>query len=503
GREWRELEAARGELARLVHHKPGRMGFDAYREALAGMTRRIEAGEQRLAGASATAARALQPKTITMAGAMSALPDDSALVEFVKIREFDFAVGKWKASGRYLAFVLRKSVGVFLVDLGDAGKLEDHARHALEEVRSSMRVDGSPPPEKPGARGAPARPAKSGAVKSVKKARVRPVAPPSRQSLEDLYTHLWAPLAPALGSADKILLSPDGLLHLVPFAALRDGQGRALVERYRLAYLAGGQDLAGSETTPPRPGSELLLVANPAFGKNKPGFSPLPGTEREWAEIAAAVSADGGVKETLVGGLATKSAVKAVYSPRILHLATHGFFLSDEASALDSDAPKASSKRGRSGKKKAAAAQRENPLLRSGLALAGANAETKATEGNDGLLTALEIAGMELSGTELVVLPACETGAGKVQNGDGVFALKRAFVLAGARNLLMSLWPAGNEVAARQLTEFYRKAQTLPPAEALRQAQLDSIRELKAKYGVPPPGLWAPFILQGAHAFGP
>ncbi len=495
-----EMDAVRGQWARLARRKPDRMGFDAYQETLAALSQQIEAAEQRLAGASATAARALQPKTITVAGAMSALPDNSALIEFAKIRDFDFAAGKWKASGRYLAFVLRKSVGVFLVDLGDADKLEDLVRRALEDVRG---------------------PVKTGDVRPVRKGRGRPAFQHDLQSLEDLYTGLWAPLEPALGGADKILLSPDGLLNLVPFAALQDGRGYSLVERYRLAYLAGGKELAGSEETPPRPDSALLLVANPAFDQKKPAsagendalrprdfravFAPLPGTEREGQEIAALISSNGEMTQVLVGKSATESAVKATHSPRILHLATHGFFLSDEAIALDSEAPQALPKRKRSGKKKemAAAPRYESPLIRSGLALAGANSAAQTTEGDDGLLTALEIAGLDLSGTELVVLPECETGAGKVQNGEGVFALRRAFALAGAQNLLMSLWPVDDEVAARQLKAFYQKMQTLPPAEALQQAQLESIRELKAQHGTLPSGLWAPFILQGAHAFRP
>jgi len=497
-----ELDADGGELTRLGRHKPERMGVNLYRETLTTLTQRIDAAEQRLAGASATAARALQPKTVTVEVAVKALPENSALIEFVKMQDFDFDAGKWKTSWRYLAFVLRKSGEVFFVDLGDADMLEDRVRHALEDIRS-----------------APHAPAKSGAAKPVKKPRGRSALPHGLVSLEDLHANLWTLLAPALGGADKILLSPDGLLNLVPFAALRDGQGRSLVEHYQLAYLAGGQELAGLEGAAPTPVSELFLVANPAFDAKitasdgeddslrsrdfRAVFSPLPGTEWEEKEIPALVGADGRMTQVLAGPAATESAVKAVSSPRILHLATHGFFLSDEVVALDQGTRKASSKRGRSGRKAPARGQYENPLLRSGLALAGANYAAKTTEGDDGLLTALEIAGLDLSGTDLVVLPVCETGAGKVQNGESVFALRRAFALAGAKNLLMSLGPVGNEVAARQLKAFYRKAQTLPPAEALRQAQLESIRELKAKYDVPPPGLWAPFILQGAHAFGP
>ena len=480
--EWKELDAARGDLARLARAKPEKLAREVYREALAALNQRIETTEQRLAGESAIVARALQRKTVTAEGAAKALQGNSALVEFVKIREFDFGAGKWKASGRYLAFVLRKSGDVVLADLGDTAKLEERVRRVLEDVRGSMKPGDAAPAKKP---------------------RGRSTLPHGQRSLEDLYAHLWAPLEPALGGADKILLSPDGLLNLVPFAALRDGQGRSLVERYQLAYLAGGGELAGGEGASSRSGSDLLLVANPAFGKRHAGFAPLPGTERGGQEMAALIGANGAATQVLVGKLATESAVKAAGSPRILHLATHGFFLSDEAIDLDSTVPTVSPKKGRSGKKRGAATPYENPLMRSGLALADANQAEEATEGDDGLLTALEISGLDLAGTELVVLPVCETGAGKVQNGDGVFGLRRAFALAGAKNLLMSLWPVRGEVAERQLKAFYKKVQTMPPADALWQAQLESILELKAQYGMAPPGLWAPFILQGAHAAGP
>ena len=146
--------------------------------------------------------------------------------------------------------------------------------------------------------------------------------------------------------------------------------------------------------------------------------------------------------------------------------------------------------------------QYENPLVRSGLAFAGANHASTITEGDDGILTALEITGMDLYGTELVVLSACDTGVGEIKTGEGVFGLRRAFALAGAKNLMMSLWPVSDEITANQMKAFYQNLQKLPPAEALRQAQLETIKELKAAYGVASPALWAPFILQGGQALG-
>jgi tetratricopeptide (TPR) repeat protein len=495
--DWEQLDAVRGELARLFRHKPEKMGLDAYRGTLAALRRQVETMEGRLAGESVLTARELKDRAITVDGVAHSLPGNSALVEFAKIRDFDFARGTWKPSERYVAFVLRKSGDASLADLGEAGKVALLVRRALEDIRSSKGVAGSRPAKKP---------------------RARPAFQASLRSLEELYAALWAPMEQVLGSVDNILISPDGLLNLIPFAALRDGQGRFLVERYRLAYLTSGKELAGGDATSSRPGSGLLLVANPAFDKKVLGtagrggslrsrdfrvvFSPLPATEREGREIPPLVGVNGGGKQVLVGKLATESTVKASQSPRILHLATHGFFLSDESFAPDAGAPKASPKKGRSRAKRAALRPYENPLVRSGLALAGANYAVKATGGDDGILTALEIAGMDLSGTELVVLSACETGAGRVPNGEGVFGLRRAFALAGAKNLLMSLWPVSDDVTARQMKVFYQKIRTMPPAEALREAQLESLRELKVKYGVPPPRLWAPFILQGAHAFG-
>jgi CHAT domain-containing protein len=279
-----------------------------------------------------------------------------------------------------------------------------------------------------------------------------------------------------------------------------------LVERYHLAYVSSGRELitTGIAFTPE---SDLLLLANPAFDTQlqavesdvtavrprdlRRHFTPLPGTAREAEEIPPLVTGRADQKQVLVAAAATEGAVKVTRSPRILHLATHGFFLEDQSIELEPGFP--SSSIGRYG----------NPLLRSGLAFAGANHAGDITEGDDGLLTALEITGMDLRGTELVVLSACETAVGMVHTGEGVFGLRRAFALAGAKNLLMSLWPVDDQVTADQMKAFYQYLQTLPPADALRQAQRETIRHLKERDGVANLGLWAPFILQGGNGFGP
>ena len=104
---------------------------------------------------------------------------------------------------------------------------------------------------------------------------------------------------------------------------------------------------------------------------------------------------------------------------------------------------------------------------------------------------------MDLYGTELVTLSACETGVGEVKTGEGVFGLRRAFALAGVKNLLMSLWPVVDEITEQQMCTFYQLyAQGIPPAEALRTAQMETIRLLRKEYGKAAPSLWAAFILQ-------
>jgi len=185
------------------------------------------------------------------------------------------------------------------------------------------------------------------------------------------------------------------------------------------------------------------------------------------------------------------------HSPRILHLATHGFFLEDQRHGFDPrngdpgllGDPVISSGR-------FSGPLPENPLLRSGLALAGANTWLQRgslpAEAEDGLLTAEDVTGLDLLDTDLAVLSACETGLGEIRVGEGVFGLRRAFVLAGAKTLVISLWKVPDEPTRELMEDFYRRILAgQGRAQALREAQL----ALKAKY--PEPLYWGAFICQG------
>ena len=165
------------------------------------------------------------------------------------------------------------------------------------------------------------------------------------------------------------------------------------------------------------------------------------------------------------------SALKAVNAPRVLHIATHGFFLADEDSGDGA---------------------LENPLLRSGLALAGANKLASGTE--DGVLTALEASSLDLWGTRLVVLSACETGVGKVSNGEGVYGLRRALVIAGAESLVMTLWQVDDLATRDLMTGYYQKLQSgAGRSAALRAIQLEIQSQPKYAH----PYFWASFVPTG------
>lgn len=210
-------------------------------------------------------------------------------------------------------------------------------------------------------------------------------------------------------------------------------------------------------------------------------FAPLAGTARE-ARVIKSLFPEAKV---LLGEQATESSLRQAAAPRILHVATHGFFLTGGTAGTNLEATRAIS----------ASAKVANPLLRSGLALAGANLHRST--GDDGILTALEASGLNLWGTKLVVLSAWDTGLGEVHNGEGVYGLRRALVLAGSESLVMSLWPVSDYVTHELMTAYYQGLKRgLGRGEALRQVQLAMLK----RQGREHPFYWAGFIQSGEWA---
>jgi CHAT domain-containing protein len=216
-------------------------------------------------------------------------------------------------------------------------------------------------------------------------------------------------------------------------------------------------------------------------------FAPLAGTAQE-ARVLKSLFPDARI---LSGSEASKAELERVEAPTILHIATHGFFLEDAAQHSRDEHTVG---KGRA-RRTFAAAKTENPLLRSGLALAGANLGN-GSDGN-GILTALEASNLNLWGTKLVTLSACDTGVGEVENGEGVFGLRRAFVIAGAETVVMSLWPISDAVTRDLMTSYYRALKAgLGRGDALRQAQLAILN----RKGHEHPFYWASFIQVGEWA---
>jgi CHAT domain-containing protein len=208
-------------------------------------------------------------------------------------------------------------------------------------------------------------------------------------------------------------------------------------------------------------------------------FAPLAGTASE----AHAIKSLFNQAKVLIGKQATESSLKQVSAPDILHIATHGFFLIDSPNSSEINGHSRSINSN---------VKIQNPLLRSGLAFAGANLHH--SKGDDGILTALEASGLNLWGTKLVTLSACDTGLGEVKNGEGVYGLRRAFVLAGAESLVMSLWGVNDYVTRAMMTNYYKGLKNgLGRGEALRQVQLNMLKDKRRQH----PYYWASFIQSG------
>ncbi len=451
------------QQASLAEHQRQIKGLEEEREKLDAEINRRSAGYYE------------RPQAVGLAAVRAALPANAALIEFAVYRPFDPKTETYDET-HYVAYIVRKQGDVQWVNLGEAKTIDA----AIDKLRQALRD-------------------------------------PKRKDIEQLARvvdeKIMQPVRALAGGATHLLISPDGALNLIPFEALVDEQGKYLLERYSFTYLTSGRDLlrmqvARESKSPP------LVLADPLFGepliaqvakaeapKAKPialrrkrqsvttgtdlsnvYFAPLGGTAGE-ARVIKSLFAEANV---LTGTQATEAAIKQINVPRILHIATHGFFLQDAAPAETSKDKKRSI---------SASAKIENPLLRSGLARAGANLRNEG--GDDGILTALEASGLNLWGTKLVTLSACDTGIGEVKDGEGVYGLRRAFVLAGAESLVMSLWPVSDYVTREMMTAYYRGLrQGLGRGEALRQVQLALLKRKERQH----PFYWASFIQAGEWA---
>jgi len=494
----REMKTLRVQIAQKMMAGPGPEGIDAHRRLLEKWNVEKEKIETLLASRIPEVDLRKRLMEADRRAVAAALPAGAALVEYVRYNVFDFRASaakgqlSWKPP-RYLAFVL--SAGepstAAMIDLGEAD--------AIDRLVSDFRSTVTGESEKRDGRGI--------ATKSEGTAPTRSGA--------DLRAMVFDPLLKVLGERKQLFLAPDGELYRLSFAALPLNAGRCLIDEHPISYVGAGRDVLRFGVAPLAEPSAALVVADPDYDleaaaqlpqpdeapagrrsrdlfRNIQHFQRLPGTRLEGERVAAMLGVS-----PVEGSRASKGEIKGVRSPRILHMATHGFFLPDQDrsrgggtlqgahGAVPHD-PGASRFE----------TLKETPLLRSGIVLAGANAWLQgrrlSPENGDGFLTGEDASGLDLLSTDLVVLSACETGLGDIKSGEGVFGLRRAFILAGAKTLLMSLWKVPDSQTQMLMVEFYGLVlQGRPRADALREAQLT------VKRVFPEPFYWAAFICQG------
>jgi CHAT domain-containing protein/Tfp pilus assembly protein PilF len=505
-----ELDALSGQIARKALAGPGPEGLDAHQRQLIEWQGRREVLERELAQQIPEMNLERKLRAADRRAVALALEEGVALVEFVRFDVVDFhavpARGerRWKPA-RYLAFVLPcgEPDNVQMIDLGEADEIDLLLADFRASITGTEEGRGLPPAAVDGGKYAPG-PSDSFAAKvrsslrDVSRRRARPASASTGLPGAALRTAVFDKVLPALGGRTRLLLAPDSQLTRLPFGVLLTDDGRLLADDYQISYVGCGRDVLRFNATVTGTPNEPFVLCDPDFdlgagadlSKGRWTFQRLDATRAEGEAISALLR----VKPWHGAQAAKKPFLVACQSPSILHLATHGFFLQDQT--LDPDREQWGRLRDDSGQLRAEL--RENALLRSGLTLAGVNTFLRGghlpEEADNGLLTALDVTGMNLLATDLVVLSACQTGLGDVQVGEGVFGLQRAFTLAGAKTLVMSLWSVPDKATQELMEDFYRRLLAGEgKADALRNAQV-GLRQ-KAEYA--DPVFWGAFVCLG------
>jgi len=512
------LRMARQRLANLTVRGPGRLPTERYRGLLEAAQVEREEAERALAERHSGYRSEWERAHLGLAEVSSSLPAGSALLAYSRYHRYDIASAEpRKPVPSYLVFVLPSGAArPRAASLGPAEEIDALVSRWRQEM--GREAKGTPR----GAGGMESRHQNTGLA---------------------LRHRIWDPIGPLLENTSRVFVVPDGVLHLVNLAALPMDGGTYLVEEGPVIhYLSAERDLvpisgarsngAGllalggadfDETTlfaalaPRQEGKEALAgpSASPLPFRGERSscarfkelrFTPLPETRREVREITSlwkkhrSHAGDGRVAVKLTQAEASETNFKAeATGKRILHLATHGYLLGGECTWVP-DATRGIVGLDSRAEMDLPPAIGENPLLLSGLALAGANNREAAGPGEeDGILTAEEIAALDLSGVEWAVLSACDTGIGEIKAGEGVLGLRRAFQVAGARTLIMSLWPVEDESTREWMKALYeaRLEKGLDTAESVREASLSVLHRRREAGQSTHPFYWAAFVAAG------
>lgn len=482
-----QLAAKRTQIAALLSTKPP--DLDQWRKQIEQLRAEADAIENNLVARSAAFAQQQKLDRVTWQQVRDALAPNEAAVEFARFRYYD---KKWTDAYYYVALVVTretKDAPRYIV-LGDSKQIEGDALTPFQQSVQARGLDERPEASLPGAQA---------------------------------YGLIWQPLESALKGKSRIYISPDGALNQIPLGLVPAPDGQLLMEHYDLRLLSSTRDILRTQSAPSA--NTALLVGDPSFDLSEDqqraaleklalpqppadlqiaALSPnglsrdaagsgsqlprLPGTGAEVNAIAGLMQQHGWQTGVYLQQTALKRVVEQASSPRVLHLATHGFFLPDQQIKMA---------------KPGQPSGLEDPMLRSGLYFAGADralAGQPTAEGLDnGVLTAMEAGNLNLAGTELVVLSACNTGQGDVINGEGVFGLRRALEEAGAHAVLMSLWSVPDKETQELMQLFYAKwLSGVEMHEALKEAQLEMREKVKSEHdGRDLPYYWGAFVLAG------
>ena len=486
-KKFEELNNTRREIARLQISGSGKMNSEEYKKRLEELEKKkevLEAELTRLSKDFALEKMVGKADTKKISEILLKKEKGSVYIDFALINIYDFKEKKF-TKPRYLIFVLlpEKEPLVKLLNLSDAGDVDTHIRNYLEEMKRAKEF-GEVPRER------------------ILKAEARA-----------LYDILLRPIEKEITGKKHLYISPDGNLNLIPFEVLMTPERKYLMEEYNITYIAAGRDITRFADTNVAKG-EPIIMADPDFDMELQEktqvaktmgvietrgtapltrdakdlrFKRLPDTKQEADAIEKCLRES---QKINVRNYQDKNALEEVLltarNPRILHLATHGYFLKDEEVKHQPMLGFMTQERERM-----MDIGIENPMLRSGIVLAGANASLKEGR-DDGIVSAEKILGLRLKGTDLVVLSACDTGTGEVKSGEGVFGLKRSFILSGAKTVVMSLWSIPSKETTELMTDFYTlMAKGKTKAEALREARLNLMKKK------PNPFYWGAFIMVG------
>jgi len=496
-----DLSQVRAKLSWLTFAGKDKYNLAFFNHRIKQLIKEKEDLEVKLSEISQIYSKNKQISTANTKTISEALPTGKVLIDFARITPIDYKARgtdiKWLPE-RYFVFILNSSKDkhVEIVNLGEAEPIDNNVAEFKKKIIDELGT-------------------KSNLF---------------YKHSQQLYSMVFKPIEEKIGKAKDIFISPDGNLNLIPFEVLQRPDGRYLIEDFTFNYLAAGRDIVGFGDINIT-NSKALLFGDPDFDmvfggehrrtipeKEKQAieiaqvftdrssdmrgmkFSQLPHTKDEVQQIQKLLGEE--TCTIYTGKAASESQLWQTESPSILHLATHGFFLNDfdlrslTSFSANKNYPYRSIKL-----LDTSIVRIENPFLRSGIVLSGANNALQATDigKSDGIITAEKILNLKLRGTKMVVLSACKTGLGDVQKGEGVYGLRRAFFYAGVKSIVMSMWSVPDRETKEQMIAFYHNItkKNMNRCKALRQATLKQMKIVKKRYGHTNPIYWGAFVFLG------